>query len=108
MAKWFGKIGYESTVEEPEGSGIWIEKITEREYYGDVINADRSLHTNESTNDNVTISNRISIVSDPFAMQNYSTIRYATYMGVKWKVLSVNANQYPRLTLSLGGVYNGQ
>lgn len=107
MAKWFGKIGYESTVEDPEGSGIWVEKITERDYYGDFVRNTRRLQQGDSINDNVTISNQISILSDPYAIQNFHTIRYATYMGTKWKVNSVEV-QYPRLILELGGEYNGE
>lgn len=108
MAKWFGKVGYESTVEEPKDSGIWIETITEREYYGDIYRNNRRLQTGDSVNDSVNISNQISIISDPFAIKNFHTIRYATYMDTKWKVTSVDASQYPRLILELGGVYNGE
>lgn len=107
MAKWFGKVGYESTIEEPANSGIWVETITEREYYGDLIRNTRRLQSSDNVNDSVNISNQISILSDPFAMKNFHTIRYATYMDTKWKVTSVDASQYPRLILELGGVYNG-
>lgn len=107
MAKWFGKVGYADTIESPVNSGIWIETVTEREYYGDFIRNIRKLQSTDSLNDNINISNQISILSDPFAMQNFHTIRYATYMGTKWKVTSVDV-QYPRLILELGGVYNGE
>ena len=66
----------------------------------------RSLENSGDVNDNINISNRISIVADPYAIQNFHTMRYATFMGTKWKVKSVNVN-YPRLILSLGGVWNG-
>lgn len=107
MAKWVGKVGYADTIESPVNSGIWIETVTEREYYGDFIRNIRKLQSTDSLNDNINISNQISILSDPFAMQNFHTIRYATYMGTKWKVTSVDV-QYPRLILELGGVYNGE
>lgn len=107
MAKWFGKLGYESTVEDPGGSGIWVEKITEREYYGDLVRNTRRLQQGDGVNDNIIISNQISILSDPYAMNNFHAIRYATYMGTKWKVNSVEV-QYPRLVLELGGEYNGE
>lgn len=107
MAKWFGKLGYESTVEDPEGSGIWVEKITERDYYGELMRNSRRTQQGDSINDNITISNQISILSDPYAMQNFHAIRYATFMGTKWKVNSIEV-QYPRLVLELGGEYNGE
>lgn len=105
MAKWFGKIGYAETVE--TDPGIYVEKITEREYYGDVTRNTRNLQTSGSVNDNVNISNNISIVADPFANQNFHSMRYVEFMGALWKVSNVEV-QHPRLILSVGGVYNGE
>lgn len=104
MGKWFGKVGYAETEEtEP---GIWEEVITEREYYGDVFN-NRWKHQNSGdVNDDITISQTISIVADPFAYQHCSNIIYVEYMGSKWKVSDVEP-MHPRLQLTLGGVYNG-
>lgn len=105
MAKWFGVVGY--GVQQQTIPGVYEDTITEREYSGDVIQNGSRWSTNpESTNDNLTISNRISIVSDPFARDNFHTMRYVTFMGTKWKITSVDV-QYPRLILTIGGVYNG-
>lgn len=103
MAKFYGVIGYAETVEtEP---GIWEEQITERTYYGDLTRNTRRLQSSGNVNDNVNISNQLSIVSDPYAMENFHSMRYADFMGTKWKIADVEV-QYPRLILSLGGVYN--
>lgn len=103
MAKWYGKIGYAETVEtEP---GIWEEQITERPYYGDIVRNTRRLQTSSNVNDNVNVSNEISIVADPYANQNFHAMRYVEFMGAKWKIETVEV-QYPRLVLSIGGVYN--
>lgn len=103
--KWYGKIGYAESVEiEP---GVWDELITERSYYGDVYRNNRRLQTTgESTNDNINVSNEISIMADPYAYEHFYSMRYAEYMGTKWKVITADV-QYPRIILSLGGVYNG-
>lgn len=104
MAKFYGTIGYAETVEtEP---GIWEEQITERSYYGDLIRNTRKLQTSEGVNNDVNLSNEISIVADPFAYQNFHSMRYVEYMGAKWKIINVEV-QHPRLILSVGGVYNG-
>jgi hypothetical protein len=106
MGKWHGEIGYVSTVE--TSPGIWEETVTKRNYYGDVLkNASRWSTSSDSTNDNLNISNQISIVADPFAYQNFHSIRYVEFMGIKWKVSNLDV-QYPRLLLTLGGVYNGE
>lgn len=103
MPKWFGKIGYGVT--EETSPGVWTEEIVERQYYGDIIRNLRRLETSDQVNDNVSVSNEISIVSDPYAFENFHSIRWVEFMGAKWKVSSVEV-QYPRLVLSLGGVYN--
>lgn len=103
--KWFGTIGYAEQVETKPG--VWKETITEREYFGDMTRNTRRLQTADKVNDDIDISNEISIVSDPYANENFHSMRYATYMGTKWKITSVEV-QYPRLILSLGGLYNGE
>ena len=102
MAKWFGKIGY-SVTEETE-PGIWEETITDREYYGDVISNRFKRQNSGDVNDDINISQIISIVADPFAYQHCSEIIYVEYMGSKWKVSDVEP-MFPRLQLTIGGVY---
>lgn len=104
MAKWFGKIGYSETVE--TDPGIWTEKITEREYYGDVYRNSRTFQNSGSVNDDINVNNSISIVADPFAYQNFHNIKYVEFMGTLWKAYNIEV-QYPRLSLTIGGVYNG-
>lgn len=104
MAKWYGKIGYAITEEtEP---GLWEPKIIERTYYGDMISDVRKRQNSGEVNDNINLSNVISIVADPFVIQNCSLMAYVEIMGAKWKITDVDI-QYPRLTLTIGGVYNG-
>ena len=87
--------------------GVWSEEITEREYFGDLIRNVRRLQTSDKLNDDINISNEISIVADPFAYQNFHSMRYIEFMGSKWKISNVEV-QYPRLILTVGGVYNEQ
>ena len=103
MTRWCGVIGYAETLEiEP---GVWSEEFTERKYYGDLLRNSRRLQESQQVNDDITISNQISILADPYAVQHFHAIRYAELFGTKWKVSSVEV-QYPRLILELGGIYN--
>lgn len=102
MAKYYGEIGFETS--QDDGNGIWNEKIIANNYAGDILKDNRRLQTTSNLNDDIVVSNQISIIADPFAYQNFHSIRYAEYMGIKWKVISVEV-QYPRLLLTLGGVY---
>jgi hypothetical protein len=104
MAKFFGKIGFATLTETTPG--VWEEVITERDYYGEVIRNNRRLQGAQQLNDDISLSNEFSILADPFAVENFHSMRYLTYMGTKWKVTTVDV-QYPRLTLSVGGIYNG-
>lgn len=108
MAKFHGKIGFVNTVEDPDNPGIWDEQIVEREYCGDLVRIYRRAQTSSnSSNDNITLSTEISIVADPYANQNMYTMRYVLWNGAKWKIDAINV-EYPRLKLSLGGVWNGK
>jgi hypothetical protein len=104
MAKYFGSVGYAETVE--TSPGIFKEQIVPRDYYGDIIRNNRRLESSDQVNDDINVTNQISIVSDPYAIKNFWKIRYATFMGQKWKVKDVSV-EFPRLILTLGGLYNG-
>lgn len=104
MSKWYGMVGY--GISEEVRPGIYVEKIVERPYYGDL---SRTTNTNEAgsgANDDISIKNDLSIVSDAYAYQNFALMKYVTFMGARWKVRSVEL-AHPRLHLSIGGVYNG-
>lgn len=105
MAKFYGAIGYAETVETTPG--VWKEQITERKYYGELIRNTRRLQTADQLNDNINVANEISIVADPFAIHNFHSMRYVEFMDAKWKISSVEV-RYPRLILTVGGLYNGE
>ena len=107
MAKFYGIIGFVATREDPDNPGIWTEEPVEREYRGDLTRVIRRLQsTSNSVNDSITISNEISIVADPYAQENIYAMRYVVWKGTKWKIETVEV-EYPRLKLSIGGLYNG-
>lgn len=105
MAKFYGKIGYAITDETVPG--VWSEEITIRNYFGDVIRNTRKLQSTSELNDDINISNQISIVADSFAYNNFHSMRYAEFMGAKWKITDVEVS-HPRLILTIGGLYNGE
>ena len=102
--KWFGKIGYAETSE--TAPGVWKTQVVEKDYYGEMTRITRRWEKSQNLNDDLNISNELSILADPYAQNHFHTMRYVTFQGVKWTVTSVEV-QYPRLILSLGGVYNG-
>lgn len=108
MARFYGEIGYLITSEKiinGERTGIFEEQLIPRFYYGDIIRNVSRWDSSGSLNDDISINNNISIVADPFAVANFQHIKYVKWLDTKWKVTSVEV-QYPRLILSMGGVYN--
>lgn len=107
MAKWYGNIGFAAKSVEVE-PGYYEEQVEVRPYYGDLIRNSRLLqNSNSGTNDNINIANQISIIADPYARNHCYSMRYAEFSGAKWKITNVDASQYPRLILTLGGLSNG-
>lgn len=105
MAKFSGVIGYGHAVR--TAPGVTQDVITERKAYGDVIRNSRQLQENDnSTNDDISVGNSLSIVADAYASENFFAIRYVEWAGALWKVSNVDVDR-PRLILRLGGVYNG-
>jgi len=104
MAKFLAKIGFFKQVE--TRSGVWTEEIVERSYYGNIVKQMIRHKEGEGLLDDLTTDNRLSIVADPYAQQKFHAMRYIEWMGARWRITSVEV-QYPRLILTVGGVYNG-
>jgi len=104
MSKFYGNIGF-STGSTEKTPGVWEDQIEVRPYYGDMIKRVRRWQSGEGVNDNLGLSNTLEIVADEYIVQNFLNIRYVEWMGAKWSVGDVTI-EYPRMTITLGGVYN--
>lgn len=104
MARFSGIVGFATAT---KVNGVVVEEIVERLYFGDVTRNSRRMESSGNVNDDVVVSNAISIVADPYANENFQNIRYVVWMGTKWKATNIDV-EYPRLTINLGGVWNGQ
>ena len=98
MARFYGPVGYVQDVQ--TAPDVYVEVAEERNYVGDLLKNNRRLESSGELNDDIKISNRISIVADPYAIEHFFAIRYVKWMGVYWKVTEVDV-EYPRLILSL-------
>lgn len=101
-----GKIGFVVTKQDETNDELWTTETTEKLVYGDTLRDVRNNDKSSYLNDNFTISNQFSIVADDFTYRNLQYIKYVEYLGVKWRVTSVDALPRPRLVLSVNGVYN--
>ena len=107
MARFHGMIGFLRTEEtDPDNHpGVYNEVLHEKHYYGDVFSDSRRWDQNGNFNDNLVISNRISIVADNFAKANLGSMKYVKWLGDTWKITNAEI-QYPRIILTIGGQYH--
>ena len=105
MAKFYGKLGYAMTGETKPG--VWVDQIIEKDAVGDFLTNRWQLESSGGVNDDINVNHIISIIMDPFTTENWHLIKYVKFMGVAWKVKSVEVS-YPRIKLTLGGEYNGE
>lgn len=104
MARFAGVIGFAVTRE--ERPGIFVPDIEERSYRGDILKETAEwIAANNKANADLRINNRVSIVADAYARQHFHDMRYVVLYGAKWKIVNAE-NQYPRVILSIGGVWN--
>lgn len=103
MSRWYGKIGF--SIQEETSPGIWNEVVVEKNYYGDIYNRSRKWQQSKDLVDDITITNEITITTDPYIIENLTNIKYVVVQGIKWKISNITLSA-PRLTLSLGGIYN--
>ena len=103
MSKFYGTVGFVKTVETKPG--IWEEQVEEKGYYGDLIRNIGRYNGSNKVNADFTLNNQISIVTDPYALENLQFIKFVRFLGTAWVVSSIDV-EYPRLVLSLGDIYN--
>lgn len=104
MARFHSVIGFGTSVE--KAAGVWVDEITERPYFGDVIRNARRLQDHQEVNQDLFVDNSISILADAYASDNILAMKYVEWMGSLWTISNIEV-QRPRLILRLGGVYNG-
>ena len=105
MAKFFGKIGFSKTIETVPG--VFEDSIDLREYYGDIERQGRRWENSENINDDLVVNNYVSVLADDFAYENIGNMKWVEFLGSKWKIKSVEM-EYPRIKITLGGVWNGE
>lgn len=102
MAKYYGNIGFATLTE--TSPGIWEDVIEERPYKGDILRGGRRWDNSGNVNDNFSVTNVFSIISDAFLYSHVPEMRYLIYLGTPFKITSVEIER-PRVTINVGGVY---
>lgn len=104
MGKFVGQIGFIKSVEHTPG--LFENETIERPYTGEILQDVRNWRSNETVNDDLTLSNRFSVIADNYILNNMYAMKYVVWRGVCWSVTKIEL-QTPRITITVGGVYNG-
>ena len=102
MSRFYGAIGFAR--QEQTAPGVYSDTIVEKDYRGELIQNMVRWDSTDSVNDDMRISNTLSIIADPYSQNHISEMRYVVWLGKKWKITSVTV-EHPRLKLELGGLY---
>lgn len=105
MLKFSGKVGFVFDAKETE-QDVWEPVIVEKSYTGDITRNYRKNQDSQYLNTNLVLNAQIGILSDLYMQQNWPSIAYILWNGVRWEVKTIEVG-YPRLILEIGGVYNG-
>ena len=95
------------TVQDEIKPSKWVEKAIEKQYYGDILKNNFRWESGSSVNDDINISNRISVIADNYMTSNLQYMKYIEISGAFWKINSIDI-QAPRLILEIGGIWNGK
>lgn len=109
MARFSGYIGF--VTEEETNPGDYSMVPVEHGYRGDLLkNAVQRVNAEESTNDDFSLSTKLSVVADAYLLERLFSIKYVRFrqprIGGCWKVTNVEPVDR-RIILTVGGVYNG-
>lgn len=105
MSKYHGKIGFAIT--EQTTPGVYTRNIVEREYFGDIYRNVVRVQPTSQINPDINQNIELSVIADQFLLERIGYIAYVEYRGIKWMASSGDFTTYPRVTIQLGGVYNG-
>lgn len=106
MAKFSGKLGIRvKSKNSKPGITTWV--MEEYDIRGDILSDVSRRNNPDRVNDDLSVTNRLSILADKRTRENMQAITYVVLDGLPWKVSSIE-NARPKLILNLGVLWNGE
>lgn len=104
MGRFAGYLGF--VIDEEIKPGVFQPKAVEKFYKGTTKNIYRRWDQPQEVDDQLTLSEEITVVTNSYLLENIGALRYVVQYGTKWAVKSIHHDR-PRLVITLGGEYNG-
>lgn len=104
MVKFYGKLGIAFPRE--VSPGVHDTKIIEHNLHGEVLDGSRYLNRSDTVNNEVTLSDRFSLIMPRPMYEQKDRFAYILHQGTKWRVESVSGIDFPRVVVTVGGVYH--
>ena len=103
--KYYDDVTFVLQQEDPQAPGVWKEYKIAKPYMGDWKRVESRWNPGSNVIDDKRVNNQLEIISDPFAVTNFTHIRCVKWMGHEWAVTTVTLRP-PRIVLEIGGLYN--
>lgn len=103
--KYYDNVTFVIQQEDQEAPGNWKEYEVTKPYMGDWKRVESKWVSGDKLIDDKRVNNQLEIISDPFAVMNFTHIRYVQWMGQLWSVNTVTLRP-PRIVMEIGGLYN--
>lgn len=103
--KYYDDVTFVIQQEDTEAPGNWKEYEVTKPYMGDWKRVESKWTGGDKLIDDKRVNNQLEIISDPFAVMNFTHIRYVKWMGQLWSVNTVTLRP-PRIVMEIGGLYN--
>lgn len=103
--KYYDDVTFVLQQEDPQAPGVWKEYKIVKPYMGDWKRVESRWNPGSNVIDDKRVNNQLEIISDPFAVTNFTHIRSVKWMGNEWAVTTVTLRP-PRIVMEIGGLYN--
>lgn len=100
--RYYGRVGFVKQIE--TSPGVIKNEIVYQQYFGDVLSS-YGYWQNKNINDDIRLQNRISILCDNYLKHNLGYAKVVEFDNQLWNIQSFSL-EYPRVILTLGGLYN--
>ena len=103
--KYYDDVTFVLQQEDPQAPGVWKEYKIVKPYMGDWKRVESRWNPGSNVIDDKRVNNQLEIISDPFAVTNFTHIRCVKWMGHESAVTTVTLRP-PRIVMEIGGLYN--